>query len=117
MPRMVRVSGRSWPESILRRIVGVDVDDVGHGVEVQAPDLFDDGGARYWLAGVAHQKFQQGRFLGTPFDGTAVTLHGVGDAIEFEIFYAEKDADGAVAAAQDRANTRGKFGEGNGLAR
>jgi len=80
-------------------IVDVDVDNIGHGVKVQAPDLFNDGSARDGLAGVTHEKFEQGKFLGAQLDGTTAALHGVGDAIELEIFDAEKDTDGAVPEA------------------
>jgi hypothetical protein len=38
------------------QLVNIDVDDVGHGVEIELPHLLDNRGSRHWLSRVAHQK-------------------------------------------------------------
>jgi len=69
----------------LAQIVDVDIDDVGDGIRVQTPDLFNDGIARDGAAGVAQEILEQGIFLGTQFNGAATAADFVRDAIYFEI--------------------------------
>ena len=45
-------------------IVNVDVDDVGDGIAVNAPDFLDDGRSRNGAARIPEQEFEQGVFLG-----------------------------------------------------
>ena len=45
-------------------IVNVDVDDVGDGIAVNAPDFLDDGGSRNGMAWIPEQEFEESVFLG-----------------------------------------------------
>src|SRR5581483_9552477 len=67
------------------QIVDVDVHDVRHGVELQLPDLFDDGVAGDGLPSMAHQEFKQGELLRTEFNCAPGATHVVRDTIQFEI--------------------------------
>jgi hypothetical protein len=96
------------------KIINIDVYDIGHSFEIELPNLLDDGCARNGLTGVAHQALQQGKFLRAESDGVSATLHGMRDAVEFEVLDVQ-DGAGVTLAAQDSANARGEFCEGEGL--
>src|SRR5260370_41355921 len=95
-------------------IVDVNVDDVRHGVKIEFPHLLDDGCAGNRLAFMAHQEFQQSKFLWTEINVVASAAHGVTDAIDFEVFNLDKGARGPGSSAQDSPNAGGKFGKGKG---
>src|SRR5438309_435337 len=102
------VSGIHFPA----KIVDVHVDDIGHGVEIKFPDLFNNGGAGNGLALVAHQEFEQSKFLGAEIDVMSSAAHSVADAVDFEVCNLENRARWPPSPAQHSANTGGKFGKG-----
>src|SRR6266446_660793 len=97
------------------KIVDVHVDDVGHGIKIEFPDLLDNGGAGNGLSFVAHQEFKQREFLRAEIDVVASAADGVTDAIDFEVFNLENRARGPVPSAEYSANARGKFGKCKGF--
>src|SRR5260370_4236310 len=92
-------------------IVDVNVDDVRHGVKIEFPHLLDDGCAGNRLAFMAHQEFQQSKFLWTEINVVASAAHGVTDAVDFEVFNLENRAHRPASSAQHGANAGGKFGK------
>lgn len=63
----------------------MDIDDVGLGIEVVIPDIFQQHGAGHHLPGIFHQVFQQAEFARLQDDLLAGPADLVGQAIEFEI--------------------------------
>ena len=59
------------------KIVDVHVHDVRHRIEIEFPDLFDDGGAGNGLALVAHQEFKQRKFLRAKIDAVTAATYGM----------------------------------------
>src|SRR5438552_10180087 len=94
------------------KIVDIHVHDVGHGVEIKFPDLLRNGSAGKGLALVAHQEFQQSKFLGAEIDVMSPAAHGVADAVDFEVCNLENRARWPASPPQHSANARGKFGKG-----
>src|SRR5437016_13762590 len=94
------------------KIVDVYVDDIGHGVEIKFPDLLDNGGAGNGLALVAHQEFEQSKFLGAEIDVMSPAANGVADAVDFEVCNLENRARWPASPPQHSADARGKFGKG-----
>src|SRR5258708_27593182 len=60
---------------------------------------------------MAHQEFQQSKFLSTEINVVASAAHGVTDAVDFEVFNLENRARGPASSAQHGANAGGKFGK------
>src|ERR1700688_2096956 len=75
------------------------------------PDLFDDGGARDGLAGLAHEEFQEGELLGAEIDGLSATAHRVRNAVQLEIIDFQHESGGAIATPQNSANTGAELGK------
>src|SRR3989442_13666329 len=92
------------------KIVDVHVDDVGRGVKIKFPYLFDDGGAGNGLALVAQQEFQQREFLRAEVDVVASPPHGMTDAVDFEVFNLENPTRGPAPSPQTVPNTAGRSG-------
>src|SRR5579872_31099 len=90
----------------------IHVHNISGRVEGQVPDVFYDHGARDLAAGVAHQVFEQGKFLGGEIDAAAGAFGAVLHAVEFEIVDFENRFRGQMAAAQQGANSGGEFAEG-----
>ena len=93
------------------KIIDVHVDDVGHGIKIEFPDLLDNSGAGNGLALVAHQEFKQSKFLWAEIDVVASAAHGVTDAVDFQVSNPEKRARRPAPSAEYRANARGKLGK------
>ena len=93
------------------KVVDINIDDIGHGVQIKLPDLLENRGAGNGLPRVAHEKFKQSIFLGAQSDFVTTALDSVGDAFEFEIRDLQNGARRAAATPQHRANASGKLGE------
>lgn len=50
--------------NLAAQIIDIDVDDIGDGVGMHAPDLLNDRGAGNGAAGIAQQEIEQRVFLG-----------------------------------------------------
>src|SRR5258707_15572547 len=59
------------------KIVDVHVDDVGHGIKIEFPNLLDNGSSGNRLALVAHQEFDQSELFRTEIDVVASVADGV----------------------------------------
>src|SRR6266702_1037098 len=94
------------------KIVDVHIHDVGHCIKIEFPDLLDDGGAGNGLALVAHKEFKQSEFLGAEINVVTSAAYGMTDTIDFEILDLENRPRGTASAAQNGADARGKFSEG-----
>lgn len=46
-------------------VINIDVDDIGHGVKIELPNLFDNRSARDRLALMEDEELEQGKLLGT----------------------------------------------------
>ena len=90
------------------------VDDVGLGIEMMVPDLFQQHGARDDMPGMPHQIFEQAELARQQVDRLARPRHAARDQVHFEIGDLEPGL-GAAAAGQ-RLEPRQKLGEGEGLA-
>src|SRR6266849_3644231 len=80
------------------KIVDVHIHDIGHGVKIEFPDLFNNGGTRNGLALVAHQEFQQGELLRAEVDVVTSAAHGVIHTVDFEIFDLENRTRGPASS-------------------
>src|SRR5260370_30299399 len=89
--------------ALAAKIVDVHVDDVGHGIKIEFPDLFDNGGAGNGVSFVAHQEFKQREFLRAEIDVVAFAADSVNDAIDFEVFNLENLKRRAGPSAQNGA--------------
>ena len=60
------IAGASYGANKRPVIAGIDLAAkvVDVDVDIQGPDLFDDGRAADRVAGLTHKKFQKGKFLG-----------------------------------------------------
>src|SRR5260370_16638015 len=67
-------------------IVDVNVDDVRHGVKIEFPHLLDDGCAGNRLAFMAHQEFQQSKFLWTEINVLASPAPSLPDPVTLTSF-------------------------------
>jgi len=54
-----------------------------HRINIEFPDLLNNGGAGNGLAFVAHQEFKQSEFLWAEIDVVISAPHGVADAVDF----------------------------------
>ena len=97
------------------QIVDIDVDHVGDGFRVHAPDLFNDRGARDWTPGMAQQKLQQRIFLRAEVNDAPATADAMRNAINLQILKNKDIAHGTSAAAQHRVDPGDQFRDGEGL--
>ena len=94
----------------------MDVDDIGLGIEMIFPDIFQQHGAGDNLARMAHQIFQQPEFARLKLDGRAVALGGAREQIELQIAHRDFRLHRArIAPANERVQPRQQLGEGIGL--
>lgn len=77
--------------------------------------MLDDFRPRDVLAGVAHEVFQQGEFLGSEFQHPARAPGLVLHEIEFKIFDAQSGFGQTRAAAKQRADAGAQLGKSEGL--
>jgi hypothetical protein len=91
------------------KVIDIDVHDIRHGVEVELPDLLDDGRPCDRLSLMPHQEFEKCKFLGTELDRVSSTLYGVGYAVDLEITDFEHSPAGTAPAAENSADARGQF--------
>ena len=66
-------------------IVDVDVNDVGHFVGRQIPDVLKDLRARDMAAGVAHEVFKECKFLGSEHNLPTCTHNRMIHATQLEV--------------------------------
>ena len=94
----------------------MDVDHVGLGVEVVAPDMLQQHRARHHLARVAHEVGQQVELTRLQGDLAAGTPHRAGEQIQLQVREAETRLAGCIARApEQRFKPRQELGEGEGL--
>jgi hypothetical protein len=84
------------------QVVNVDVHNVSHCVEIELPQLLDNRRACDRLPFVAHEELEESKFLGTKLDRMASALHGVRDAVDFQIPDLEHGSPGLASATENR---------------
>src|SRR6478735_456249 len=98
----------------------MDVDDVRARIEVIIPDLLEHHRPRDDLSGMAGEEFEQVEFARAERDVAAGAGDVAGEQVDLEIADRElglrRLGGDAVAAADQRLDPRGQFGEGEGLA-
>ena len=99
------------------QIVDVHVHNIGHGVEIELPDVLNDGGSRDGVPLVPHQVFEQGKFFGTQLNGTAAALHIVCYSVDHQIINAKDCGRRPASPPQDSADARRQFLESKRFAR
>src|SRR2546425_13170626 len=90
---------------LVTQVVDVHVNEVGECMEVLVPDVLGDHRAGQYAAGMAHQGFQEGVFLGRQLDAPSPARHLAGGRIQDEILDLEEPGRLAAAASQQEAYT------------
>lgn len=67
------------------QVVDVDVDDIGHPIKAELPDLLDNVIAGYRLPFVSHQELEEGKFSGAKFDNLPGSVDVMCYAVYLEI--------------------------------
>src|SRR5271163_4374343 len=93
------------------KVVDIDVHNVGHGIEVQLPDLLDNRGSCDRLPLVAHEEFKQSELLWAQFDRVAPSLDRVSHAINLQVANFQDRATRTAPSAEHSANPRRKLGK------
>ena len=73
--------------------------------------MLDDHGTCDVAPGVAHQVFEQRKFLAGEIDSLSRALHNALHAVQFQVADYQHRFRGQMAAAQQRPNARRKFAE------
>ena len=76
--------------------------------------MLDDLRPRDVMSCVAHEKFEQRKFLGRQFDGASAAFHAMLHAVEFQVLDAEHHF-GRSPAPQERPEVGAKLGKGKRL--
>ena len=104
MPRTVSIApGAELPA----QVADVDVDHVGAGVVVVAPDVREQLLAAQHLAGVAHQDLEHGELARGQVDGASVRAGPAGAQVEHDA-PAASTVRSTVPSSRRRARTRAR---------
>src|SRR5258708_17006945 len=90
----------------LKEGVNIDIDDIGEGLKIIAPDRIDNLCACEHLTRMAHQVLQEGKLFGRQLDDAIGTARLVSHQVERQITGRElRDlVKTAIAAAQQRVD-------------
>ncbi|MCY1432408.1 hypothetical protein D9M71_484060 [compost metagenome] len=93
------------------------IDQVGAGVEVVAPDLFENHHARQHLAGIAHQEFKQLVLGGQQVEGLFAPARLVADQVQLQVGDFQRGVlyRAGAFAPQQHFHPRGHFVGGEGF--
>ena len=70
---------------LLAQVVNIDIDDIGEGLKIIAPDRIDNLRAREHLARMAHQVLQEGKLFGRQLDDTTGATRLVSHQVERQV--------------------------------
>src|ERR1700733_1980860 len=90
----------------------VDVNDVGHLVGRQIPDVLKDLRARDMPAGIAHEVFKECKFLGSKHDLPTGAHYRMIQAAQLEIVHLQHGIGVMDAAANQSLDAGRQLGEG-----
>src|SRR5207245_5652813 len=100
---------------LVTQVVDIHVNDVGECIEVLIPYVLGDHRAGQHAAGIAHQVFQEGVFLGRQLDAPAAAGHSAGGWIQDQIVHLQQASRLAAAASQQDAHAGQQFLDRKGL--
>jgi hypothetical protein len=97
------------------QIIDVNVHDIRDRTGAQFPSLLDYNASWYRLQRALHQKIEQYEFLLRKVNRVAAPSNRAFNAIQLEILNSQDDLRRAANAPQQRSDSRGEFGERQGL--